>query len=55
VWLLVTTTWGVVVLIKWKVKAAKFRGDNDWSVGQIMPLFLLALPVMNALERFYGS
>jgi hypothetical protein len=29
--------------------------DNQWSFGQVMPIVLLALPLINILESFYPS
>lgn len=29
--------------------------DNKWSFGQVMPIVLLALPLINILESFYPS
>lgn len=29
------------------------RGDNSWTFGQVMPVILLAVPLINIFESLY--
>jgi hypothetical protein len=29
--------------------------ENTWGFGQILPMILLALPIFQVLEMFYGA
>lgn len=43
-----------VVSVRWVGEPKLAQGANRWSFGQIVPLFLLALPVFAAAEIYYG-
>lgn len=49
---LVATTLGIS---RGKASDATVDGDNVWNFGQIMSIFLLALPLFQALELLYGT
>lgn len=29
--------------------------ENEWTVGQILPLMLLSLPLFSIIETYYGN
>ncbi|KAH7327769.1 hypothetical protein B0I35DRAFT_403234 [Stachybotrys elegans] len=47
-WLLVAFVWGVLRLSQHRL--GSHGGDNDWTFGQIIPLIMLAAPLMVIVE-----
>ena len=47
-WLVVSTAWGTLRLAQAKLSVEV--DDNEWSFGQILPVFLLIGPLVTAFE-----
>lgn len=59
VWLFMMMMWNLNLLIynKWFFNPAVEgkHGDNEWTFGQTMPLFLMILPAISIIEALLGK
>ena len=55
-WLTFGNTWGFaqVYVTRWQLAPTVVGNENDLSFGQLVPLLLLALPVVAAIEGYTG-
>lgn len=54
IWLLLSLLWGTSRIFAWR-QEAPFRTEEDtWGFGQLLPLFLLFLPIVS-LQELYSS
>lgn len=54
-WLVMTYVWGMVklwILSDWGFSLGE---DQEWTFGQVLPLLLLAVPLITLLEVFYSG
>ena len=54
IWLASALAWGTRNLLMARSDAAKTE-ENTWGFGQMFPAILLVLPILSALETFYGK
>lgn len=45
-------SWGLIKLLQ-TLGIEKDRGSSDWSFGQVVPLVLLAAPLLTIFESFH--
>ena len=44
-------SWGLIRLLQ--ASQVEDRGSSDWSFGQVVPLVLLAAPLLTIFETFF--
>lgn len=55
-WLIVSVTWGTMKVVGLRVILSYSKQQDDsWSFGQVLPVLLLALPLINLIELFLKS
>ncbi|KAI0902053.1 hypothetical protein F4806DRAFT_445545 [Annulohypoxylon nitens] len=55
-WLIVSVIWGTMKVLDLRVILDYSKNqDNSWSFGQVLPVLLLALPLINLIELFLKS
>ncbi|KAH7136175.1 hypothetical protein B0J11DRAFT_179519 [Dendryphion nanum] len=50
-WMAISFAWGLVHLLR--VRRSAHGGENDWSFGQVVPVILIAAPLLTVFEFFY--
>ncbi|KAI0829532.1 hypothetical protein F5Y06DRAFT_308274 [Hypoxylon sp. FL0890] len=52
-WLIISLTWGTMKIVQLRSLLSHAENQDDtWSFGQLLPVFLLALPMINLIEHF---
>lgn len=57
-WVLLNLIWGSLQLLNPRTRVARSNAiteENDFGFGQIIPLMLLALPLVAVFEAYYGQ
>lgn len=49
-WVVINFAWGLIHLIR--TRTSVFGGDENWAFGQVVPLILLAAPLITVVEYF---
>lgn len=50
-WMTISFVWGVIHLTL--VRKPDLEGENDWSFGQVVPVVLIAAPLLSVAEYLY--
>lgn len=54
IWLASALAWGIRNLFMTRSDAAN-REENTWGFGQMFPVIIFVLPILSALETYYGE
>ncbi|KAI1143672.1 hypothetical protein F5Y05DRAFT_407079 [Hypoxylon sp. FL0543] len=52
-WLIVSVTWGTMKIVELRILLSHAENQDDtWTFGQLLPVLILALPIINLIEHF---